>query len=381
MKYTDKHIHIVSFDIPYPANYGGVIDVFYRIKHISEMGVKVHLHCFEYGRQHSKILDTICHSVNYYKRTTSISKLFSILPYMVCSRDSKKLVSNLLQDDFPILLEGLHCCMLLKEKRLSHRKIYVRMHNVEHDYYYHLSKQEKNLRKKLYLKQEVSKLRHFEPILKKASGIIAITQKDADYFSQYYSNVITVSSFQCYNVVKSAPGQGTYALYHGQLSVAENYNAVTYLIEHIFRHTSIHFKVAGLNPPTHLVHLLSKYPNVTLVANPNEEEMQHMVQDAHVNILVTQQDTGFKLKLLNALYNGRFCLVNDAMVSGTQLDSLCIVANEPHKLKEKLFELFKKEFTQQDVELRNTKLLQLYNNQTSVIKLLDFIYNKPVVWE
>mgnify|MGYP003293224542 CR=1 FL=1 len=25
-----KHLHIVSFDIPYPANYGGVIDVFFR---------------------------------------------------------------------------------------------------------------------------------------------------------------------------------------------------------------------------------------------------------------------------------------------------------------------------------------------------------------
>ena len=25
---SDIHLHIVSFDIPYPANYGGVIDVF-----------------------------------------------------------------------------------------------------------------------------------------------------------------------------------------------------------------------------------------------------------------------------------------------------------------------------------------------------------------
>ena len=23
---SDKHLHIVSFDVPYPANYGGVID-------------------------------------------------------------------------------------------------------------------------------------------------------------------------------------------------------------------------------------------------------------------------------------------------------------------------------------------------------------------
>ncbi len=28
----DKYLHIISFDIPYPPNYGGVIDVFYKLK-------------------------------------------------------------------------------------------------------------------------------------------------------------------------------------------------------------------------------------------------------------------------------------------------------------------------------------------------------------
>ena len=27
-----KAINIISFDVPYPANYGGVIDVFYKIQ-------------------------------------------------------------------------------------------------------------------------------------------------------------------------------------------------------------------------------------------------------------------------------------------------------------------------------------------------------------
>ena len=28
---TDYHLHIIAFDVPYPANYGGVIDVFFII--------------------------------------------------------------------------------------------------------------------------------------------------------------------------------------------------------------------------------------------------------------------------------------------------------------------------------------------------------------
>ena len=76
---SEKHLHIVSFDIPYPANYGGVIDVFFRIKELHKRGVKIHLHCFEYGREHSDYLESFCYSVNYYKRETKITKLFKFI--------------------------------------------------------------------------------------------------------------------------------------------------------------------------------------------------------------------------------------------------------------------------------------------------------------
>ncbi len=50
----DKHLHIISFDIPYPPNYGGVIDVYFKIRTLHELGIKIHLHCFEYpGRDRS----------------------------------------------------------------------------------------------------------------------------------------------------------------------------------------------------------------------------------------------------------------------------------------------------------------------------------------
>ena len=131
---SDKHLHIVSFDIPYPANYGGVIDVFFRIKALSERGVKIHLHCFEYGREHSEYLESFCHSVNYYKRATKVTKLFNSLPYIVCSRDCDELMSNLMQDDYPILLEGLHCCGVLMYDEFKYRNVIVRAHNIEHEY-------------------------------------------------------------------------------------------------------------------------------------------------------------------------------------------------------------------------------------------------------
>ena len=66
MNDTDYHLHVVAFDVPYPANYGGVIDVFYRIKALVEAGIKVHLHCFQYGRPAAAVLDR-CHEVSLLK--------------------------------------------------------------------------------------------------------------------------------------------------------------------------------------------------------------------------------------------------------------------------------------------------------------------------
>jgi hypothetical protein len=52
-------IHIISFDVPYPANYGGVMDVFYKLKNLHALGTHIILHCYDYGRGEQKGLSNI----------------------------------------------------------------------------------------------------------------------------------------------------------------------------------------------------------------------------------------------------------------------------------------------------------------------------------
>ena len=379
MKDSEKHLHIVSFDIPFPANYGGAIDVYYRVRYLHNYGVKVHLHCYEYKRNHlhSQELEDICYSVDYYNRQDNIFKMISTLPYIANTRYSERLVDNLLKDDYPILIEGLHSSMLLRDKRLRGRKMYVRMHNIEHEYYDRLSQVEKNWIKRIYLKLEVPRLKRFEQVLHNASGVFAITAKDKAYLDEKgYNNVVFLPSSLQYEAVNSIEGQGTYALFHGQLSVAENYDAVAYLVENVFSKSAITFKVAGLNPPKHLVRLIENYGNVELIANPSHEQMQHLIQNAHVNVLITHQSTGLKLKLLNSLFNGRFCLVNSSMVEGTNLANMCVVADSADDLKENLSELFSRTFTSQDINDRAALLMQQYDNRLICNTLVENIYHK-----
>lgn len=370
---SDNHIHIVSFDIPCPVNYGGVIDVFFKLKALVERGFKVHFHCFEYGREHSERLEALCETTKYYKRDMSLWKAFSKIPYIVTSRISEELIQDLLKDDYPIILEGLHSCGVLLDPRMKGRKIFVRSHNVEHDYYQYLAETEKNLRKKHFLKMESRKLRKFESILAEATGVLAISNKDYEYFKERFNNVYLIPAYAGFDKVDVLEGQGDFVLYHGKLDISENYNAAEFLIKEVFKGSDIKLKIAGMNPPRYLVKLIENERNIELIENPEDDVLQDLIRNAQINILVTAQSTGLKLKLLNALFNGRYCVVNDKMVEGLDINDLCIVANTADEMKTVVSDLMTKPFVEEQVEIRKSRMDAFYNPSRATDKLVELL--------
>lgn len=368
-------INIVAFDVPYPPNYGGVIDVFYKLKTFHEKGVKVHLHCFEYGRGEQSELLKYCESVTYYKRKMSPLGVFSKLPFIIKSRVSSELKNNLLKNDYPILFEGLHTCYLLKDKAFNNRIKIFRESNIEHEYYSHLAKSEKNILKKWYLKTEVLKLKSFEKIVKYSDLSFIVSEKDWEYFCATYpkNKNFFVPSFHSGTNVEVKQGRGEYVLYHGNLSVSENYEAVKYMVEVIFKEIDIPLIVAGLNPPNFIVDLIKDKENIKLIANPSEEEMKELIANAQINFLYTHQATGLKLKLLNVLYHGRFCVVNANMIWGTTLAPICEVGVSDIELKDLILEKFNQEITPQEIEKRKELLKENYSNDINFERIVKHI--------
>ena len=125
----NKQLHIISFDVPLPADYGGVIDVFNKIRHLHRLGIEIILHCFTYGRKENKELNDFCKEVYYYPRSTAILKTLSHEPYIVTTRKNTDLLQRLLADHHPILFEGLHTTHLLSHPLLKDRVKVVRAHN------------------------------------------------------------------------------------------------------------------------------------------------------------------------------------------------------------------------------------------------------------
>ena len=135
-----KSIHIVALDVPLPLNYGGAIDIFYRIKALYQLGFNITLHCFEYGRGEQKDLERYTTRVIYYPRKKKVFDLFSSTPFIVKSRANKSLLAQLKGDNYPILFEGIHSTAFLNNIQLKNRIKLVRCHNVEHNYYSSLAR-------------------------------------------------------------------------------------------------------------------------------------------------------------------------------------------------------------------------------------------------
>ena len=370
-----NHLHIVSFDVPYPPDYGGVTDIFYKIKALHGGGIKIHLHCFEYGRGHKDELNKYCHEVIYYPRNTGWKGVSIKLPYIVNSRKNKRLIQNLLMDDYPVLLEGIQCTYYLFTETLKNKKVVVRLQNVEFKYYEQLAKNERSVFKKCYFIYESFLLKKYEKEIAFKALLIPLAENDLKYYEETFkaNRLKYVPPFISTTNLKSKSGIGDFCLYQGNLSVIENEKAADWIISKIFCRLKIPLFIAGKNPSTHLINLVKKYKNVTLVANPSEEKMEELVLNAQINILPSFNETGIKIKLLNALFTGRFCVVNNAAVIGTLLNNYCYVAEKPEEFIVVITELISKPFSSDEIDKRKD-LLKHFDNERNAEQLMQLIY-------
>ncbi len=361
--------------MPYPADYGGVFDLFYKIKALYECGAKIHLHCFEYGRGQQEELENYCESVNYYERKRFLKSFSFRVPFIVSSRENQLLLNNLLKDNYPVLLEGIHCTYFLYNGELKNREVFVRLHNVEYEYYAALSKSANNVFRNLYFKHESNLLKKYEQEIAGKAMFIAVSEKDKRTYQQDFqaSDIKYLPAFLPFKCINSEIGSGDFCLYHGNLSVSENEKAVLWLLENVFNGIDIPFVIAGKNPPKHLEAIVHRNENVCLVANPSAKEMDDLIRKAHVHVLPSFNKTGVKIKLLNALFNGRFIITNVAAIEESGLEVLCNVAGTPPEFKKRIGELFNTPFTEANI-IERKKLLTVYDNHQNALKLMQWIW-------
>ncbi len=371
-------LHIIALNIPFPANYGGVIDIYYKLEELYRQGVKIILHCFEYDRERAEELNAICHQVYYYPRKTGFLANISCYPYNVIGRKHPELINRLLQDDYPILFEGLHSCYYLSDKRLANRFKVVRTCNIEHHYYRSIASAEHTLLKKGFYYLEAIRFALYQSVLKHSDLILPVSLSDEAYLKNAFpeKESIFIPCFHANKTITSRLGLGDFIFYHANLMVQENETAVLYMIEHIFAHLPYKCVIAGIAPRKRLLDCAKKYDNVTVIANPSDEEMSELTHSAQIHLLYTFQGTGLKLKLLNSLFAGRHVVVNPTMLNGSGLDSICHISHAPEEAIELCKRLMETPFTEEDREHRAKVLTPNFNNAYQAEKLCHLIEQK-----
>lgn len=375
-----KRIHIVSFQVPYPADSGGVIDVYYKAKALKDAGYNVVLHSYAYhGRENCSELQEFADEVYTYKRKTGLRSLLSFTPYIVNSRKSDELLLNLLKDDAPILFEGAHTTALLSSPLLKGRKKFVRTHNVESEYYRELARASTSPFKKLFFIMESWKLKRYEPELKDADILFTITDKEKKTFESICPGT-KVELLPCFHnglsseVAAEDIGKGGYILYNGNLCVDENVKAALFLINEVAVATEgTKWIIAGNTPAGSLYEAAERAGNVEIIANPTNDEMTRLITGAAVNILTTFQATGIKLKLLGTLYKGGYCIVNDKMIESTGLDALCTIANTPIEMRDAIIRLTRTEISTEEIAERRKVLFEKYDNNRNITILTSHL--------
>lgn len=370
----NRNLHIVCFTVPYPISYGGVFDLYYKIKALSDRGIKIHLHCYTTGNT-EKHLENICEQVYYYPRSTGLLAWSTRIPYIVSSRISPQLVGRLNNDDYPVLAEGVHSTSFLLNPGFNKKKVALRLHNVEHIYYNTLHSHASNPFKAFYYRMEANLLQQYEQrIADKVDKIFAVSSVDQQYYTDRLGSRVTefLPVFVDFDFTIQ-PGRGCYCLYHGNLSVEENAAAVVWLLDNVFANCEVPLIIAGKDPSLRLRRIIRRARNVTLVANPPEAVLHDLLLKAQCHVLPSLNATGVKLKLLHALYTGRHCVVNTAAVRGSGLESVCHIADDPEHFTELVLQCRSTPFTLEEAQNRKQVLAKLFDRDAQANQLIRWL--------
>lgn len=353
------------------------MDVYYKLEALHRLGLSIVLHCYQYEHEERPTdrLLSVCDRVYYYPRERGLSANLHWLPYNVYGRRGEELMVHLLEDDAPILFDGLQSCYFLTDVRLEARIKIVRPANVEHHYYRAIAKAERGLIGKAFHYIEAFKFALFEAKLRSADLLLPVSETDATYYAARFpgKEVLCVPCFHSYQFVQTSLGSGVYILYHAKLSVPENEVAALWLINHVFSQLSVPAVIAGMKPSRRLEKTAVK-AGVRLVSNPDEQTMQKLIREAHIHLLWTNQPTGLKLKLLNSLFLGRHVIANDLMLVGTGLERLCHVAHSASEAVELCHVLMKQPITEDLLRERRELLSTRYDTIGQGKRIASYLF-------
>ena len=347
-----KELHIVSFENPFPPDFGGVIDVYYKVQALHSLGFTIYLHCYYEDRSEvSAELKAITEKVYLYKKNKNPLFVFSKYPLPVVCRFDKALIGNIKKHDAPILFEGLHSTMVLRKASFDTKK-YLRLHNIESNFYAGMSRSETNLVKKIVYYFVSKKYLDYQKTIPDFDHTFALSKYEFDEAKKMTEKCTYVPVFHGNEVNAELSEFGKYAFYHGDLRLSDNKRAAQFLIE-VFKEIPDYSLIIASSNGRQLIESKAKgLSNVKFVEIENEKHLDELFANAHINAMLSFQESGTKLKVINSLFKSRFCLVNRNMIDDADVLSLCEIAETKQEFIDKINQLKARPYLENEARRR-----------------------------
>jgi glycosyltransferase involved in cell wall biosynthesis len=314
--------------VPYPLNDGGNIATYHVTKYLHKFGHQVILASLNTKKhyQDPAVLQKIAR-VYTTKIDTSVTPwgllqgLFQKMPYNIrrfISDDFSKQLIQILHEEQPdiIHIEGIYLAVYIDVlRRHSKAPILLRSHNIEYEIWQRTSANEKNPLKKWYLHILSKKIKRFEEkYLHLFDGIMAITERDADFYRQnnFKGTIRTVpagADFETYQPAADTSDAPSIC-FLGSMEWMPNVQGIEWYLSHVWptlhaRHPSLTLHIAGKNMPEEM-HQRS-IDDVTfhgMVANAATFLNTHPIM-----IVPLLSGGGMRLKIVEAMALGR-CIIS-----------------------------------------------------------------------
>ncbi|MCC6701995.1 MAG: hypothetical protein IT221_10755, partial [Fluviicola sp.] len=348
---------------------------YHRCKALTALGYEVHLHCFEYGRGRNHDITGIAHKIYYYDRPKNFRFALRWRPFIVETRRSLALLERLKEDDFPILWEGQHCTAFLGHPDLVNHRQVVRVHNIEWEYYRRLAKRKGSISDRLFFLTEAWKLKSYDAVLKKAYALICVSSEDQKHYQAWHPRVdLLRSGFDLTFSERSSTAED-YAIFHGNLSVNENEEAVNWILD-VVEEFKISRKIiiSGKTPSESLKARITAFSTVELIENPNQAHMNLLIANAADQLLVTFQAAGLKLKLLISSATNSRCIATPELVVGSGLEAGCELVHSKAEFAEKI--MHPQQAKEEQINQRHAILREQFDVSNTVKRLADRLFEE-----
>ena len=365
----NKNLHIISFDNPFPPNYGGVIDVFYKIKALHSLGFTIYLHCFYEDRNTvSKALKSITQEVFLYKKNRNPFFFLSGVPFAVASRFQKNLIKNINSVDAPIFFDGLQTTMLLQKVKLKNKK-YLRLHNLESNFFAGMTSSENNWIKKAMYYFEGKKYEKYQKNLVQFDHVFTLSRYENVVVKSITKNATYVPVFHGNEKLQALTEFGNYAFYHGDLRLPDNKKVAQFLIDIFNQIPNYKFIIASSAGKDFIEEKIKFSSNIDFVMIENEAHLDQLLENAHLNVMLSFQQSGTKLKVVTSLFKSRHCLINSNMIDDERILELCEIASTKEEFILKIMELSSKAFS--DFNRREAVLSEVFDNMKNAQKMVE----------